>query len=384
MQSDPYKQYLTQMQAQGRYRTLRTDPDVGDMSTWLDFSTNDYLNLSYDPEVISAAIVAAKVYGVGATGARLLSGNRLIIEQLESSIAQDKHTQAALVFSSGFQANATVLSSLLDQKILNEPPLVFFDKRNHASLYQGIFLCGAPLIRYSHLDMSSLEKNLKKHQHARGAKWIVTETLFGMEGDVVPLASIIALAQQYNASVFLDEAHAIGILGSRGYGLSTTVDFGNVPHIIMGTLSKAIGVSGGYVACSNTIKTFLLNHAPGVIYTTALSPMVVGAAQAAWKKIGECHDARTRLWALAETLKTTLYNKGFNIGHSSTHIVPVLLGDETRAMRVYEALRQEKILTSCVRPPTVPPGTARLRISLTAKHQEYDLHRLVEALCRYS
>lgn len=380
MKYAPYKQYLAQLQAKDRLRSLM--PDLHHhKQTFLDFSTNDYLNLSHHPEIIEAAFDAAQRFGVGATGSRLLSGNRPLFEELEKTIALDKKTEAALILHSGFQTNVSVLSSLLNLKILREKPLVFFDKLNHASLYQAVFLSGAELVRYHHLDLDHLEQSLKKYPHSNRPRWIISETLFGMDGDLAPLKDLLSLAKIYQAGLYLDEAHAVGIFGENGYGLSTTLDFGEVPHVIMGTFSKALGASGGYIACDHVLKDYFVNHSPGFIYSTALSPMIIGAALAAWKKVKTFDSERTYLLSLAQKLHTLLKSKGFSVGPFASHIIPIIIGKESDALRLHQALLQQGIITSCVRPFTVPPGTSRLRVALTLKHQEPDLHRFVETLC---
>lgn len=379
----PYKQYLIKLQEKDQFRHLRQDHSDHDRKTLLDFSTNDYLNLSHHPEIIMAALDAAQQFGVGATGSRLLSGNRSLFEAFEKTIASDKKTEAALILNTGFQANVTILSSLLNQKVLKEKPVVFFDKLNHASLYQAVFLSGAELVRYHHLDLTHLADCLKKYHTTTRPLWIVSETLFGMDGDLTPLEEMIALAKTYRAGLYLDEAHAVGVFGQNGYGLSTTVDFADVPHVIMGTFSKAIGASGGYVACDHLLKDYFINQSPGFIYSTALSPMVIGATRKAWEKIKTLDQERQRLFSLAAKLKSILHEKGIAHGKSNSHIIPIIIGKESDTLEVHNALLKEGIMTSCIRPPTVPPGSSRLRIALTLKHQEKDLIRLTEALCAY-
>ena len=379
---EPYIQYLNELQESYRYRFLPSDQSIAPCK--LDFSTNDYLNLSHHPEVLNAALAAGQQYGVGATGSRLLSGNREIFELLEAAIAVEKKTETALIFNSGFQANAATLSTLLNQKVLSKRALIFFDKLNHASLYQGVALSGAELIRYRHLDLNHLSDCLKKVQNVNRPKWIVTETLFGMDGDIAPLKDILLLAKMHGAGVYLDEAHAIGVLGNNGYGLSTLVEFEEVPHIIMGTLSKAVGCSGGYVACSQVIKSYLINQSPGFIYTTGLSPMIVGAALKAWQKIKEFNVERKKLMTLSQFCKNQLVEKGFSVTNTGSQIVPVLIRKEQKALTIHQDLMSQGIMTSIVRPPTVPPNTARLRLSFNLQHQAPDIEKLLEALCKYS
>lgn len=376
-----YEKYLSTLHNSGKYRRLgqfRQESNTG----LLDFSTNDYLNLSHHKDIIKAGGIAAQRYGIGSTGSRLLSGNCKLFEEFEDVIAKDKKTESSLIFNSGFQANISTLSCILDDKILNAKPLVFFDKLNHSSLYQAVFLSKVELRRYHHNDINQLESFLEEHKNDPRPKFIVTETVFGMDGDIAPLEEIAALSKKFNAFLYLDEAHATGVFGSDGYGLSTTLDLQDIPHIIMGTFSKAIGVSGGYIACNRIMRDFIINKGTGFIYSTAPSPSVIGAAFKAWEMIKALDNERKVLQGLGNTLRTMLKDYGFNIGTSQTHIIPIILNEEDKCLKTQKALFQEGIVVSCIRPPTVPLGSSRLRIALTHKHTNQDLNRLVETLSR--
>lgn len=376
-----YEKHLSTLHNIGKYRRLG-QPRQASSSRLLDFSTNDYLDLSHHRDIIEAGLIAMQSYGIGSTGSRLLSGNCKLFEEFESTIAKDKNTDSSLIFSSGFQANISSLSCLLDDKVLNAKPLVFFDKLNHSSLYQAVFLSKAELWRYHHNGINQLESFLEEHKNDPRPKFIVTETVFGMDGDIAPLEEIVSLAKKFNAFLYLDEAHATGVFGTSGYGLSTTLDLQDIPHVIMGTFSKAIGVSGGYIACNNIIRDFIINKATGFIYSTAASPAVVGAAFKAWKMIKALDKEREILQNLGKTLRTMLKDCGFNIGTSETHIIPIILNEEEKCLKAQKALLQAGVTVSCIRPPTVPLGTSRLRIALTTKHTNDDLKRLVETLSK--
>lgn len=373
-----YQNKLNERDHTGRKRTL---PDLGRGAfTSLDFSTNDYLGFSKNPLFVEASYAAGKAYGIGSTGSRLLSGNHLLFKTLETRIAQDKQTEAALIFNSGYQANLTVLASLCDPSVLCHQPILFFDKLNHASLYQAAFLSKAHLVRYHHQDLNHLRQLLVDFQQDPRTKFIVTETLFGMDGDVIELEKLVGLAEAFNAFLYLDEAHGTGLLGPRGYGLSTTVSLRPVPHVIMGTFSKALGSFGAYIACSNTVKEYLINLCPGFIYTTALPPTVIGATLKAWEALPQHLQARDLLFEQAEELRIFLKARGFDTGHSSTPIIPIILGDEEKTVRAQQSLLEKGIRVSAIRPPTVPPGTSRLRLALTAHHSTEAIQRLKEAL----
>ncbi len=346
----------------------------------LDFSSNDYLGLSANADIFHAAVTAAQIHGVGSTGSRLLSGNKELFMEFEAEIARCKSTEAALIFSSGFQCNSSVLSSLLDHKTLHSRPLVFFDRLNHASLYQAVFLSGAQLIRYRHNDADHLESLLSTYAQDERPKCIVTETVFGMDGDKAPLQRITAMAKKYDALLYLDEAHAMGVVGKNGYGMSTEVDFTGVTVVIMGTFSKALGGSGAYVACSRTLVEYIVNFCPGFIYSTAPSPFVIGAAQWGWNLLPRLGEQRRILEKNSTYLRGNLKALGFDVGHSVTHIIPIVFGKEEEAKRMAERLLQHHIKVSCVLPPTVPPGTARIRIALGIHHTQNDMDTLIKAL----
>lgn len=372
-----YRQYGEKRKITGVYREL-PELNAAHLARKLDFSSNDYLGLGQRKELLHAAIQAGERDGTGATGSRLLSGNKPIFETLESCIARDKGTQSALLFNSGFQANLTVLASLLDSRVLKAKPIVFFDRLNHASLYQAIFLSGAELVRYRHLDCDHLASCLAQFSHDSRPKFIVTETLFGMDGDVVSLSNILELARTHRAFLYLDEAHAVGMMGKNGYGLSTTIVH-DVPSLVMGTLSKAVGCSGAYVACNTNVKEYLINKAEGFIYSTANSPMVIGAALKAWEMIPTFDEERKRLLALADELRARLSVLGFNTGASVSHIIPLIVGKASLA-QLNAKLLTAGIVASLVRPPTVPPGGERLRLALNVGHTKQDIDDLMDVL----
>lgn len=371
-----YNKYCNTLQSKGKYRQL----PKAILGNFIDFSTNDYLGLSQSEVLFDAAKLSGAQFGVGSTGSRLLSGNKKIFEDFEKRIAQDKRTESALIFNSGFQSNITVLASLLDQSVLGDKPIVFFDKLNHASLYQAVFLSNAELVRYQHNDTDHLSNLLTKFKNDLRPKFIVTETIFGMDGDIAPIEKIFALSKEHEAFLYLDEAHATGIIGHNGYGLSTSINLQEIPHLILGTFSKALGCFGAYVACSNIIKNYLINKCPGFIYSTSLSPMVIGAAAKAWDLVQHFADQRQDLSFKAANLRNNLQNLGFNTGDSVTHIIPIILGDENIVMSAKEKLLKQGLIVSAIRPPTVSPGTSRLRIALNVNHTESNLNHLVHAL----
>lgn len=364
----------SQLAGLGHWRSLSVLPET----LIADFSNNDYLGLATDPDILNAGYRVAQQYGTGATGSRLLSGNLLPHIELEQIIAQDKGTEAALIFNSGFQANATVLSCLLDKKILGQEPLVFSDRLNHASLHYACQLQGIRQIRYRHNDLAHLQMLLQKYHDHSNPKFIVTETIFGMDGDSVDMPALAALADQFDAFLYLDEAHATGLMGKRGYGLAA--GWIRQRGLAMGTFSKALGASGAYVACSVPVRDYLINRCSGFIYSTAPSPYVMGAVQAGWRRIADMEKIRSALFAQATTLRQRLQDLGLNIGQSDTHIIPIILGNAEQTLIWKQTLLQKGLLVSAIRPPTVPLHTARLRIALNVNHHATQIDALIDAL----
>lgn len=372
-----YADALESLDAQGLLRRLPLPAKCA--GPVLDFSGNDYMGLAKRPELVEAAALAGHNHGAGATGSRLLSGNTPAHEAFEARIAADKGTEAALVFSSGYQANAACIAALLDKNALGAEPLVFADKLNHASMHLGCALASAKQQRYRHLDLEHLKVLLEKNAQANQPKFILTESVFGMDGDQADIAALQDLSLRHGALLYIDEAHATGVFGQRGYGLCEAVDLAP-STVVMGTMSKALGVGGGYVACSRLVRDYLLNKAGGFIFSTAPSPLLVGAGHKAWELLPGLGAQRAALLARAETLRQGLRGLGLNPGASTTHIVPVILGTPERTLAAKDALAAQGILVSAVRPPTVPQGGSRLRIGLCATHTDQDVARLLDAL----
>jgi 8-amino-7-oxononanoate synthase len=351
-------------------RSTRTVP-----SGMLNFSSNDYLGLARHPLLQQRAAEWGRAYGAGAGASRLVSGTLEAHAKVEAKIAAAKKTEAALLFASGWQANASVLASLLR---LEKPALVFCDWLNHASLHHACRAAGVAQIRFRHNDMAHLAALLDEHDGAPGRRFIVTESVFSMDGDQADLAALHALAERHDAFLYLDEAHATGVLGPRGMGLSGTLPGG--VDLAMGTFSKALGGFGAYVAGSKPLCDWLVNRASGFIHTTALPPTVLGAIDAALDLVPEMEAERRRLHAHADRVRATLCGLGIDCGPSTTQIVPAIVGDARSALALAARLRAEGIFTVAIRPPTVPPGTSRLRFALSAGHSEDDVSRLIAVL----
>ena len=351
-----------------------------DGGTLLNFSSNDYLGLSTHPMLVARAREWAEALGTGAGASRLVCGTLEAHERIEAKVAAFKGTEAALIFASGFQANASVLPALLDRRTVGAEPLVFADALVHASLHHGCRAAGIQPLFFRHNDLAHLEELLAATATAPGPRFLVTESVFSMDGDQADVPAMAALARRHGAFFYLDEAHATGVLGERGAGLAALAR-GEV-DLVMGTFSKALGSFGAYVAGSRTLRDYLINRCAGFIYSTALPPPLLGAIDAALDLVPSLDAERRHLRKLGERLRTGLGAAGFDTGPSTTQIVPVLIGEEAKTLALSTALERAGFLGVAIRPPTVPPGGSRIRFALTAAHREDDIDRLVAAVAR--
>jgi 8-amino-7-oxononanoate synthase len=374
-----YRGFCEGLAQQHLYRVL---PQHRPEGVEIDFSSNDYLGLSRHPALLAAAHRALDEAGVGSTGSRLLSGNVPCHEALEQQIAHCKGTESALLFCSGYQANATVLAALLDKRVTGRDAVVLSDRLIHASLHHACRYAGVEHVRFRHNDMDHLETLLQEHGAAGKLVFIVGETVYGMDGDVAPLDTLDELAARYGAFLYLDEAHATGIMGRNGYGLLAGRQ--HPPGFIaMGTFSKAIGCSGAYIACSQAVRNYLVNRCSGFVYSTAPSPAMTAAISSALSLLPSLQGERDRVSQNAALLREHLRSLGLECGPSTTHIVPIIVREETRALALKAFLLTRGILASAVRPPTVPRGTARVRVALCATHTDNDLQALHSALSEW-
>jgi 8-amino-7-oxononanoate synthase len=292
---------------------------------------------------------------------------------LEAKIAALKETEAALVFNSGFQTNVGLISTLVGKE-----DVIFSDALNHASLIDGCRLSRARIIIYPHCDIDRLEDELKKAP-AQSRKLIVTETLFSMEGDEPPLDKIVELAERYGAGVMVDEAHATGVFGPNGAGVVAKLGLGNRVFVQMGTLGKALGGFGAYVAGSRALCDLLVNRCRTFVFTTSLPPAVLAAAMAAIDLLYNEPQRRLALWHNCRVLKEGLHKVGFSSGRGQGPILPLIIGDKEKCMVFSEGLLQKGVFAQGIRPPTVAPGTARLRITVMATHKHDHLHQALKA-----
>ena len=342
----------------------------------IDASSNDYLGLSQHPLVKARASEWAERHGAGAPASRLVTGTRDITLAVEERLAAFKHCEAALLFSTGFQANATVIPALA--RIGAGDSVIFSDGFNHASLIHGARVAKSPTAIFRHNDLDHLDHLLRQHN---GRKLIITESVFSMDGDRADLAALVQLAERHGAALYVDEAHATGVLGPQGRGLAA--ECGGV-DVVMGTLGKAFGAFGAYIAGSRTLIDYLVNRCPGFIYTTALPPAVLGAVDAALDLVPAMDEERTRLAHNSRRLREALALRNCDTLGSSTQIVPAVIGSEADALAAARHLEDAGILAVAIRPPTVPEGTSRLRFALNSTLSETDMQMLLKAVAESS
>ncbi len=340
----------------------------------VDFSSNDYLGLADHPALIEGAKKAMEKWGMGARASRLMSGDLEIHHRLESAIAALKGKEASLLFGSGYLANTGIIPSLCGRN-----DVIYSDRLNHASIVDGILLSRARFYRFRHNDLNHLEDLLKNHRSRYRRALIVVESVYSMDGDQVPISELLELRGRYGAMLMIDEAHAIGVFGTKGEGIISQTGADAV-DVILGTFGKALGGYGAFVAVSNRMKQFLLNRARTFIFSTALPPAVIGANLAAVKLLEEEPERRSRVCELASELRQALKEDlGLNTP-SESQIVPVMVGDSQSALSLAESLWDAGFFVKAIRPPTVPEGTARIRLSVTANHSLKDVRQLLEAL----
>ena len=375
-----YEAWLGQRERDGLLRrlTAMATRDARTISvggrSFVNFASNDYLALRFHPALTDRASDWARRQGAGSGASRLVTGNLDLFAPIEAKVAALKSKPTALLMASGFQANAAVLQALLDRTVLGAEPLVFADRLNHASMHFGCRAAGVEQIRYRHCDVAHLRDLLARQEDEERPKFILTESVFSMDGDVAPLAALGALAREHSACLIVDDAHATGILGLNGAGLSDDAD------IAIGTFSKALGGFGAYVASTALIREYLLNRCSGLIYSTALPPSVLGAIDASLDLIPEMEGDRAYVAQLAEHFRVQANARGHDTGASTTQIVPIVVGSNQAALDLSQALRAAGFWATAIRPPTVPTGTARVRLAFTRAHQESDIARLLAVL----
>lgn len=376
--SDPLlEEELDFLKSANLYRALSFMPDkTGPVRgrNFLDFSSNNYLGLTHHPRVVSRAGQALRHWGTGSGASRLLSGNLAIHEQLEKALAGFKKEKSAAIFSSGYLAGLGTFSALLSEK-----DLVVLDRLSHASLIDAARLSRAKVWVYEHLKVSELSRLLSRAQNFR-RRLVVTDAYFSMDGHVAPLDELLEVCVRHGAWLMIDEAHSTGVFGDTGAGLTEHFGLcGKIP-VVMGTLSKALGSVGGFVAGSVLLKETLVNRSRQFIFTTAPSPSASAAALESLKVIQEEPGLRKTLWEHTAFLRKELSALGLDLMDSTGPIIPIRIADAGKAVHCREKLKERGLWVAAVRPPTVPKGTERLRVSVSAAHRPQDLIRLLRAL----
>jgi len=341
---------------------------------YVDLSSNDYLGLSTHPKLKKAVIEATEKFGVASCASRLLSGDSELFHELEDAVARFKGKEAALVFNSGYAANVGIISSLFTRG-----DCIFSDRLNHASIIDGMLLSQAKIFRFQHNDPEHLEALLKKERAKFKNCLIISESIFSMDGDRAPLKELVGLKEKYNCRMMVDEAHATGVFGENGSGVVEEEGLSARIDLIMGTFSKALAGFGAYLATSKNIADYLVNTCRSFIYSTALPPAVIAGNLTSLKLIKDEPYRRKKLLSMAKMLRDKLEEKGFP-SKGASQIIPLILGDNLRAVEFAKKVQAQGYWALAVRPPTVPAGQARLRFSLSYDHNQETLNKLIDVI----
>jgi len=336
------------------------------------FCSNNYLGLADHPAIAEAAQASARSEGVGAAASRLITGTMDAHRDAEVAFAKFLHTPDAVLFSTGYAANVGTI-----QALVGPGDAVFSDALNHASLIDGCRLSRAEVHVYSHRNADHLASLLREHRPRARTALIITDSLFSMDGVVAPLRDIAVLARSFDAGLLVDEAHSLGVLGPSGRGLCA--EQGVEPDVIVGTLGKSFGVAGAFVATTESVASLIRNRARSFVYSTAPPPMIARAANAALRLVREADDARAALLAHANRLRSELRTLGFGVPDGDSQILPVLIGENDRTMQLSAKLLDRGVFVQGIRPPTVPEGTARLRLTPMATHRPEHIDRALAA-----
>lgn len=341
---------------------------------YLNLASNNYLGLTHCPVVQHAAAQAATEHGAGSGGARLITGSHPYYPKLERQLAAFKQTEAAIVFNTGYMANVGTISALA-----NPSDVIFSDELNHASIIDGCRLSKARTVVYRHCDTEHLAE-LLHDTPCSGKRIIVTDGVFSMDGDIAPLPALVPLAEKYQAIIIVDDAHATGVIGPGGRGTAAHFGLEGKIHVQIGTLSKALGAEGGFVAGSQLLIEYLVNRARSFIFTTALAPSTIAAASAALAQLVSRPELVAKLQENAAFLRNGLNQSGLTVGQGITPIIPVTVGEADTALALASELKDYGVLISAIRPPTVPPGASRLRIAVSAAHSKYELSKALDII----
>jgi 8-amino-7-oxononanoate synthase len=365
-----------------RKLAVRRGPQMGHLIEYdgqqlVNFGSNDYLGLAADPRLLQAALNAMQHSGWGSGASPLVTGRGQWHAELETELAAFEETEAALLFPTGFAANVGTIAALV-----GDGDAVYSDAKNHASIIDGCRLSGAQIHVYPHNDCEALEEMLKTGGAGFRRRLIVSDSLFSMDGDIAPLGDLARLASEHDAMLMVDEAHATGVFGDHGRGIGEQLYAEQGIHIRVGTLSKALGSQGGFVAGQRRLIEYLVNRARPYIFSTAPIEAAAAAALEALKIVREEPDRRQQLLQRADHLRERLWRDGWWLGSTQSHIVPIVVGDPPEALRMAAGLRRQGFFVPAIRPPSVPEGESLLRISVTLQHDEATLERLANALLK--
>jgi len=362
------------------FRAIQSGPGsevIIDGKKMIMIGSNNYLGLTGHPKVIEAAINAIRKYGSGCTGSRFLNGTLDLHEELEYRLAKFMNREAALCFSTGFQTNQGAISTLV-----GKDDLVFTDRADHASIVDGCRLAFGKTIKYKHNDMDDLERVLKMYADTEAGKLIVTDGVFSMEGDIVKLPRLAELAKKYNARIYIDDAHSIGVLGKHGRG---TGEYWNMEHavdVVMGTFSKSFASLGGFIAGDEYVIHYIKHHARALIFSASMPPAAVATVLACLDIIESEPERLEQLWKNTRKMKEGFTSLGFNTGNSETPIIPIFIGEEERCFAFWKLLFENGIFANPTIAPAVPPGQALIRTSYMATHTEEELDRVLETFAK--
>lgn len=339
----------------------------------INFSSNNYLALNGHPYIKEKMREAMEKYGTSSSASRLISGNINIFEEAEEIISNFKNKEACLIFNSGYQANVSIISTLV-----GEGDIIFSDELNHASIIDGCRLSKAKVYIYRHNDINHLEEGLKKYEGRR--RLIISDGVFSMDGDIVKLPEIAYLAEKYDSMVIIDDAHATGVLGEKGGGTEEYFGINKEFITILGTGGKALGVGGAFFCCPKYIREYLINKGRGFIYSTALPPAIPAGLIGAIELLAKEKERKDNLKKISQYLFSSLKEKNLPAPAFPSHITPIIIGESNKTLEIERELRKKGIFAKGIRPPTVPPGSGRIRVSLTAEHKKEDIDRLIQIL----
>ncbi|RLD14704.1 MAG: 8-amino-7-oxononanoate synthase [Caldiserica bacterium] len=371
---DFLKEKIEELKEKGMYTKIRVLES--EQGAWvvingkrmLNLSSNNYLGLISKKEIKEKAKEAIDKFGVGSGAVRTIAGTNLLHTELEKKLAEFKGAEAVILLQSGILANMATIPL-----IVGEGDLIFSDELNHASIIDGCRLSKAKIVRYKHIDMNDLKNKLEEYKDYSGRKLIVTDGVFSMDGDIAPLPEIVELAEKYNAITMVDDAHGEGVLGKGGRGILNHFHLEGKVDIDVGTLSKAFGVIGGYVAGSKTLIEYMKQRARPFLFSTSITPADTAALIEAVDILTKSDELVNRLWENSKYIKEKLKNAGFDIGHSQTPITPVIIGDEKKTSKMADRLNEEGVFVQGITYPTVPLGKARIRVMVSASHSKEDL-----------